>query len=276
MTYDRSVLARWLVVVGTLAGCDRFLELDQVENPPHCPVPALSPGHDYDGDGELDEVDPCPFVPHESMHDEDGDGVPDDCDLCPQLAIDGEDLDCDGIGAACDPNDALPNTRQFFAFDHDPGSLSLDQATITGDHIHLQTSNTFAAIFVAPPGDSDGYYETSCTVTNFEVSSYSELELRHYIDDNTNGATGIKWETGELAIYTKAGMSTPVGSGAIAKIKMQATVTGSTAHFIVSGDVSGDISGPIDNLPAASMYGITLYDPQMNASADCDYLERIY
>lgn len=41
-------------------------------------------------------------------HDEDGDGLPDDIDPCPATAGDATDSDSDGVGDACDPHPATP------------------------------------------------------------------------------------------------------------------------------------------------------------------------
>ena len=84
---------------------------------------------DYDGDNQLNGVDPCPLVANESSLDTDNDGRPDDCDddidgddiddfqvvngvrtrldPCPLIEKKTTDLDTDGdrIPNACDPDD---------------------------------------------------------------------------------------------------------------------------------------------------------------------------
>jgi hypothetical protein len=54
---------------------------------------------DTDGDGQGDEVDPCPF---DSPDDPDGDGICSRDDLCPN-GSDTEDVDGDGVFDGCDP-----------------------------------------------------------------------------------------------------------------------------------------------------------------------------
>src|SRR5512143_3244286 len=123
----RCGLSYLLLVLAGLGGCDRVFELRHVESSTvdaamqgdgsTCPT-ALAPDGDEDHDGALNATDPCPRVANEDPHDEDGDATPDVCDLCPTLAgsAAGADADCDGLGAACDPDDAIPHERQFNGF----------------------------------------------------------------------------------------------------------------------------------------------------------------
>ncbi len=62
----------WLFIT-LLAGCDAVFGLDG-----RLPPGALA--GDEDGDGTLDDEDPCPHIPNQSSIDEDNDGVPRDCD----------------------------------------------------------------------------------------------------------------------------------------------------------------------------------------------------
>lgn len=48
-------------------------------------------------------------------HDEDGDGIPDSIDPCPWVAGDMMDSDGDGVGDACDPDPGQPDTLALFA-----------------------------------------------------------------------------------------------------------------------------------------------------------------
>jgi hypothetical protein len=101
-----------VVLILACAGCDKVLGLHEVYMPGECNAAELQDELDEDGDGQLNKVDECPLVANQTTNDEDTDGAPDDCDLCPQImsaADTGGDPDCDGIGAACDPDPALAN-----------------------------------------------------------------------------------------------------------------------------------------------------------------------
>jgi hypothetical protein len=84
---------RWILAV-LLVGCGR---LDFAN-------------HAIDGArGPLDSSDAL------DGHDEDGDGIPDSIDPCPWVAGDNADSDGDGVGDACDPDPGLPNSIQVFS-----------------------------------------------------------------------------------------------------------------------------------------------------------------
>jgi hypothetical protein len=74
-----------------------------------CEYATLSPNGDTDMDGVLNAMDRCPTVALEAVHDEDGDSILDACDPCPMTVVAGDDLDCDLIGAACDPTPTIPS-----------------------------------------------------------------------------------------------------------------------------------------------------------------------
>ena len=115
------MLVRW-TLLGMLAwaGCDRVWGLERTPDEMTCTAP-LVPDADDDHDGMLNRDDACPLVPNQVAHDEDQDGTLDDCDLCPQLVNPGADQDCDGLGAACDPDDTMPHERSWFGFDNARG-----------------------------------------------------------------------------------------------------------------------------------------------------------
>jgi hypothetical protein len=79
---------------------------------------------DGDGDGVGDGVDNCPRVSNPKkdtlglglvQRDHDSDGRGDECDLCPHIKDEPNvDVDLDGIGAACDPSDAVKNPPAEF------------------------------------------------------------------------------------------------------------------------------------------------------------------
>ena len=78
------------------------------------------------GGPDADAAADAPDAPIDVLegHDEDGDGVPDAIDKCPHVPDDQTDADGDGVGAACDPDDARPgDTIALF----DP-MLALDPA----------------------------------------------------------------------------------------------------------------------------------------------------
>lgn len=76
------------LLIVSFAGCDSVWGLERD------PVAPASTG-DEDGDGVIDQDDPCPHIAFQSTTDADGDGVP----------------------ADCDDNDAEPETRHvFYAF----------------------------------------------------------------------------------------------------------------------------------------------------------------
>jgi hypothetical protein len=69
-------------------------------------------GIDDDHDGIDDSCDACPLGPN---HDEDGDTLLDGCDNCPGVAnVDQADVEADGVGDACDIDNAALDTRTFF------------------------------------------------------------------------------------------------------------------------------------------------------------------
>src|SRR5688500_11835852 len=117
-------MRRGLALVLGLAGCDRVFALQHVKGLLDggvdrdaalvCDDSDLDPNEDADGDSVLNGIDSCPRVANASPADEDNDGIPDACDQCPQFVAAGVDLDCDGIGAACDPNDEIAHDRRFF------------------------------------------------------------------------------------------------------------------------------------------------------------------
>ena len=75
-------MGRLAAVVIALAACGR---LDFVAQPDATPPADVATGHDEDGDGLPDLVDPCPWI-----------------------AGDATDADGDGVGDACDPHPSTP------------------------------------------------------------------------------------------------------------------------------------------------------------------------
>lgn len=56
-------------------------------------------------------------------HDEDGDGLPDSIDPCPQIAGDTADTDGDGVGDTCDPHPTIPTERITLFATMQPGDV---------------------------------------------------------------------------------------------------------------------------------------------------------
>lgn len=62
-------------------------------------------------------------------HDEDGDGLPDVIDPCPQIAGDTADADGDQVGDACDPNPNTPTERITLFATMQAGDVPFDDTT---------------------------------------------------------------------------------------------------------------------------------------------------
>lgn len=62
-------------------------------------------------------------------HDEDGDGIPDRLDPCPHVAGDLTDTDGDGVGDACDPEPGVPAEHFLVFATMQPGDQPFDDAT---------------------------------------------------------------------------------------------------------------------------------------------------
>jgi hypothetical protein len=62
-------------------------------------------------------------------HDEDGDGIPDSLDPCPHVAGDATDTDGDGVGDACDPNGGSPTEHWVLFATMQAGNTGFDDVT---------------------------------------------------------------------------------------------------------------------------------------------------
>jgi len=93
-----------------LAGCGRY----------HF---AQLPG-DGAPDAAIDTVDAV------TGHDEDGDGIPDSIDPCPHIAGDSTDSDGDGVGDACDPSPTLARDHWLVFSTMQPGDQPFDDASM--------------------------------------------------------------------------------------------------------------------------------------------------
>ena len=145
-------------------------------------------GADSDGDGQVNQLDNCPFLPNPRQHNEDGDPWGDECDPCPHLpaAAAHPDTDSDGIGDACDPTPAQGSTRYWFGFNDqlDPSELSADQLSVGGTSAALlQVSN--GRLIVAATGASDTFVDMLCS-----QASVAAARMGFMPDANAVGVSG--------------------------------------------------------------------------------------
>jgi hypothetical protein len=165
-----------------LAGCDKVLGIQPnpaADASQNVCFPGGGPLDNDDGDSKVNGEDPCPRFANEGPGDEDGDKVLDDCDLCPQL--DGEpgtDVDCDDIGAACDPQAGVVNTRRFFGFGNQSG-VSLYKTVIENGVARMPATNseqTFT-LGILDPGALPAHFATQVTIKNARVAQYWSFVL---------------------------------------------------------------------------------------------------
>jgi hypothetical protein len=159
--------AFWLVVLA--AGCDGVFKLTELPRPPDaaadvmvdaslCEYATLSPNADKDMDGVINAIDPCPTVALEGSHDEDGDSIVDACDPCPMTIVAGDDLDCDLLGAACDPDDTVPHAQTFFGFGDTKG-LSVGAVVVANDRVTGPSGVKSGSVLSSSPVSPIGRYE---------------------------------------------------------------------------------------------------------------------
>lgn len=75
----------------------------------------------------VDATDAPRDTPSAIGHDEDGDGIPDAMDPCPHVALGGmTDTDGDGVGDACDPNPATPSEHWLLFATMQTGNTAFD------------------------------------------------------------------------------------------------------------------------------------------------------
>lgn len=270
--YDGPVHVRVISGLLLLAGCDEVLGLKEIPDalvadaPPACPVDPLPTGGDADGDGTLNEVDGCPFVANQSSNDEDGDTLLDACDPCPTIAGDlaGNDPDCDGIGAACDPSSEVPHVRLFYGFDSLTG-IRFGEPAEDGEVVNgrvrmtMNNVNTYSRMRLLDPTSQVATYELAGAIENnnypnywtmslvVEASAALEFQLEKSMGDNTL-SVALQRDDADLAIQ-------PIGQAkAIVDFHLRATIEADgrmTAAFTVSGvttplaATTSPITGPV-------------------------------
>ena len=106
------------------------------------------------GCGRIDfPARPTPDAAAPSGHDEDGDGIPDALDPCPYIAGDTADADGDGVGDACDPNPLTPTEHWLLFATMQPGDQPFDDpGTLLQEADALHSIGDTAAIITRPLG----------------------------------------------------------------------------------------------------------------------------
>jgi hypothetical protein len=240
-----------VVLILACAGCDKVLGLHEVYMPGECNAPELQDELDEDGDGQLNKVDECPLVANQTTNDEDTDGAPDDCDLCPQImsaADTGGDPDCDGIGAACDPDPALANERRFYGFAQISDiEVSESDGFVADGALHLTLTNTNLSSEFTMPGTAPAAatYEMGGTVDLANASSFWSLSMKVQdpqeplarielqLEKGSAGRVRVLFEQDELAV-TSTSITIFQQAPAIMTFVMRATV----ANDMISGVVT--------------------------------------
>lgn len=173
--------------------CDKVLGLQErpavpdalLPNPAECPQAPLDPFLDEDADGDLNGADPCPRHAFQTSNNEDGADQVDDCDLCPKIASreeTGADPDCDGIGAACDPDSAVLHDRRFHGFG---GGSEIEFADPSEDgvvrdgavHMMLTNDNGSSIFNIPTAAPLAGLYEVAGSITNATSSTYWTVSI---------------------------------------------------------------------------------------------------
>ena len=173
-TYLTSVDA-----VEALTGYDFFQNLpDQYERCVEAGINGVNPPLDTDNDGVPDTTDNCPFVSnanqadldHDGLGDacdpdDDNDGVADSTDNCPTIANANQaDGDGDGIGDACDPN---PNDGPTGDLDGDGVHNNVDNCPFTPNSDQLNTDGDAFGNACDSDDDNDGISDATdnCPLT---------------------------------------------------------------------------------------------------------------
>jgi hypothetical protein len=195
-------------------------------------------------------------------HDEDGDGIPDIIDPCPHIPGDRADADGDGVGDACDPNPTVPTEHWLLFATLQPGDVPFDDAssfTQEADSLHLVgTANTTITRAVGTVRvdigytinalDGAGQHQVGCGIHNTSASEYYFGEL------NDNGATkdvSIVQYDGVNGYVTIDPVALPGIHPGVGSLRLDAVAVAPAEHHLVAGWV-GETYASDGSTPAYS------------------------
>jgi Thrombospondin type 3 repeat len=166
-------------LVCALAACGRYGFADA---PDATVADALDPDGDADGDGVMNAVDNCPFVPNPDQANEDGDTYGDACDPCPPFANDPEiDSDGDGVGDTCDPHPTTPGDAiyLFEGFNHGvpmgSGWDPFGDVKVVNGHLTVTGGTSYANLGYPMPLTDHETLWTSVTITATDAEPYAGI-----------------------------------------------------------------------------------------------------
>lgn len=132
-------------------------------------------------------------------HDEDGDGIPDSIDPCPHVAGDRTDTDGDGVGDACDPNPTSPTEHWLLFATMQAGDTAFDDiagATQEADSLRFTTNNSPALTIALDKARIDLGWTANAVVGSsqhqiaFGIDSAAATE--YYFCELNDDAMGIR------------------------------------------------------------------------------------
>jgi hypothetical protein len=257
---------------------------DPPPDAPRCAYEHLSIGNDDDVDGVLNEDDACPLVANHEVHDEDGDGTPDACDPCPPAREAGNDLDCDGIGAACDPDDTAPHVMQFFGFGSPNGLVVDSGATITEDVMRfVQGPDTYDEAISTSRVSPDGIYELRADVTGINATGH-ELGFVLYFSDGRSYQAMMYASTGGAGLALGDDQGGPFladtqfpSPGTSASFTLRLQISGRTLKLAIAGIATAQVTADMPATAPMLDYGVFVYHPNVANPAfraDIAYFSR--
>ena len=185
--------------VEALTGYDFFQNLpDPYERCVEAGTNGVNPPLDTDNDGIPDTTDNCPFVSNANQADldqdglgdacdpdDDNDGVADGADNCPTIANANQaDGDSDGIGDACDPN---PNDGPTGDLDGDGVLNNVDNCPVTPNADQEDFDHDGIGDACDSDDDNDGDPDTTdCAPLNAAIN-HSAVEVCDGVDNNCDG-----------------------------------------------------------------------------------------
>lgn len=289
MRYDDEM--RWPLVLGLVAvtGCDRLFEFNADPVAATCAEP-LAPDGDEDHDSVLNGVDACPRVANQEAHDEDQDSTLDACDLCPQLVTAGADVDCDGLGAACDPDDTIPHIQEFFGFGSSRG-IRLAEATVANDVLQLpipSTAQIAGSGHVDAPVDGDGTYEITGRfrrTTHPPATDFGYVALRFtplqgtvdYLARISGGDSGGPYGYFQIQENGVSVAETSIGTLPLdGAFTLRVTITATTMDATLTGFATATLTVPLTAPMGTVEYWIEAYhDVGSDFVADIASLRRV-